>query len=342
MLSKILTTADLHLTDPASKVDQYRHDFIAGLPEIILRRKPDAFVILGDITQEKDRHSANLVNLIMRELSDIATVCPLLVMMGNHDYLNEGHPFFAFVNHIPNIEWVDGVTHGTGLKSEKFRSIFHNCLFLPHTRNYERDWADILNPPKGIKGLDSYRFVFAHNTFNGAAVGFGRKLDGIPIELLPKKARIVAGDIHLPQTLGPVTYAGAPYTVNFGDDYKPRLLALGADIKSVSVDAWPQKRLIEVSDPAELPKAREGDIVKVRVEVGTMGDWATIHRKVVDWAAARDVILYRCEPIMTHKVVRKRIKVEASVATSDETLVRQYAKRHGIEDRCLKIGLELL
>lgn len=323
------------------KVDQYRHDFVSGLPEIIKRRKPDAFVILGDITEEKDRHSARLVNMVVQELSDIAAVVPTLILMGNHDYINEGHPFFAFVKHIPNIEWVGEVTNGSALKSQIFRSIFHDCLLLPHTRNYERDWSDDINHI----GFEGYRFIFAHNTFNGAAVGFGRKLEGIPLDIFPKKARVIVGDIHVPQTLGPVTYVGAPYTVNFGDDYNPRLLMLGENITPISVGGWPQKRLIEVSDVKELGDSvieRDGDIVKVRVAVGSMENWAAIHAKVIAWAAARGVILHRCEPVMTHRVVQKRVKVDASAASSDAQLLKQYGKRHTLDDATLKVGLELI
>jgi DNA repair exonuclease SbcCD nuclease subunit len=319
-----------------------------ALVGILERRKPDALVILGDLTEDKDRHSANLVNMIVRELSEMASVVPIAILMGNHDYLNEGHPFFAFVRHIPNIEWIGKISTGAMLKGPKFRSIFDGCLFLPHTRNHERDWADLINPGKasaetafGLR-FDQYRVVFAHNTFNGAEVGWGRKLEGIPLDIFPKKTRVVAGDIHRPQTLGPVTYVGPPYTVNFGDDYKPRMLSITGDLVSVSVDAWPQKRLLEISDVKELPKAKEGDIYKVRVQVGTLVDWANIHQMVRDWAAEQGVILYRCEPIMTHRVVNKRVRVDASEGPTDEKLVRQYAKRHTLEDKTLAVGLELL
>lgn len=339
MVSKILAIADLHLTDPQNKVDLHRHEFISALPGILARRKPDALVILGDLTEEKDRHSANLVNMVVQELSEIAAEVPVAVLMGNHDYLNEGHPFFAFIDRIPNIEWIGKVSSASDLKSQKLRSVFDRCLFLPHTRNYKEDWADQINHI----GFDDYRIIFAHNTFNGAEVGWGRKLDGIPLDIFPKKARIVAGDIHVPQTLGPVTYVGAPYHVNFGDDYKPRMLSITGDLVSVGCWAWPQKRLLEIADISELPsKVNEGDIYKVRVAIGTMTDWASIHGSVREWAAERGVMLFRCEPVMTHRVVNKRVKVEASEAPNDEKLVRQYAKRHTLEEKTLAVGLELL
>jgi hypothetical protein len=212
MSSKILCLSDPHLTENSR--DQYRHNFMHDLLGIIDRRKPDAVAILGDLTEEKDRHSAKLVNQIVGELGDIAAVMPLLMLMGNHDYRNEGHPFFAFTRHIPNVAWVDKVSTSIELP-EEFRAIFDGCLFLPHTLDYERDWAGV--------DFQDFRFIFAHNTFAGA-ISNGRALDGVPAGIFPDNARVLSGDIHTPQKIGPVTYIGAPYTIDFGDDYDPRLM----------------------------------------------------------------------------------------------------------------------
>lgn len=346
MAPKILALADLHLTE--NPTDQYRHDFMDALPAILERRQIDALAILGDLTQEKDRHPAQLVNKVVHQLDAVAKIVPVLILEGNHDFQNEGFPFFAFVNRIPNIEWVGRITHGAALKGRNFRSIFNGCLFLPHTRNYARDWADIIKPPKGVLGFESYRAVFCHNTFNGAEVGWGRKLDGIPLDIFPKKAKVFAGDIHVPQTLGPVTYVGAPYTINFGDDYEPRMIIIEDHAwHSVKLGGFPQKRLIEVDDLADLLKVKgvkEGDIIKVRIGQDDMGNWGSIHRDILEWGADHGLIIHRAEPVMSHRVVNKRIRVRASAASaiSDAELVKTYGKRHTLEQPVIKIGLELL
>jgi hypothetical protein len=304
---------------------------------VIERRKPDGVAILGDLTEEKDRHSAQLVNQVVSELGAIASLASLLILPGNHDYLNEGHPFFAFLSHIPNIEWVSGVKAASELSTSKFRSIFEGCLFLPHTRNYEKDWAHL--------DLHNRRFIFAHNTFNGAEVGWGRKLEGIPIDIFPKGSKVLAGDIHVPQKLGPVEYIGCPYLRNFGDAFEPRMISIsGKSYSSIRLGAWPQKRLIEIDDIAQLKYAncKDGDIVKVRCAVDDMGTWHATHKAIGEWAEKKEVWLYRAEPVLLHKVVNRRIRLTASEALSDAAFLKQYAKRNTLADEILKAGLGLL
>lgn len=305
--------------------------------EIVQKRKPDAVAILGDLTEAKDRHSSVLVNQVVHHLDAIASICPLLVMMGNHDYHNEGHPFFEFISKVRNIAWVGRVMTHQQLP-KKMADIFEGCLFLPHTRTYKEDWAGV-----DMKGR---RWIFAHNTFTGADVGFGKNLEGIPLDVFPKGARVIAGDIHVPQTIGPVTYVGAPYTVDFGDDYKPRLLQLEADgrQRQIGVGAFPQKRLVTIDAAYDISAAAEyfnaGDILKVRVTVEDMSKWSATHKQIVDWCVAHDLVPQLVSPVITKHAVRKRHKLTST--QSDSELVSQYAKRTGLTDPVLKVGLKLL
>lgn len=333
-MSKLIVTADLHLTDKPSEV--YRHQFMEELTQIVQKRKPDAVAILGDLTEGKDRHSALLVNKVVHHLDALASICPVVVMMGNHDYHNEGHPFFEFIAKVRNIAWVGRVATHEQLP-KKIAPAFEGCLFLPHTRTYQNDW--------GAVTMRGRRWIFAHNTFTGADVGHG-SLDGIPLDVFPKGARVVAGDIHVPQTIGPVTYVGAPYTVDFGDSYSPRLLALEADGRqhAIGVGSFPQKRLVAIDRPSDLLAATKrfnpGDILKVRVGVEDMSTWSKTHATIVDWCATHDLDAQRVEPVIAKHVVRKRHKLTSS--QSDAELITQYAKRTGLTDHTLKVGLKLM
>jgi calcineurin-like phosphoesterase family protein len=320
-----LVTADIHLSD--NPAEAYRHAFMEDFAAIARKRKPNVITILGDLTEKKDFHSAILVNKTLAHLKALSEQALTFVLMGNHDYHNEGHPFFEFVQHVQNIKWIGRPTE------------FSGSLYLPHTRHHEKDWQEFKPRFKG------YDFIFCHNTFNGANVGFGRELEGIPIEYFPKTARVIAGDVHVPQTLGPVTYAGAPYHVDYGDDYKARVLWLeGRAMQSISVASFPQKRLVTVDDIADLsPKGlNEGDLLKVRVNVDDMGTWHSTQKAVVAWAEKNGFICHRIEPVLTKHAVRKRVRVVASKLSSDEEVLTQYGKRHGLTDHTLKAGISLL
>lgn len=318
-----LVTADIHLSDNPN--EEYRHAFMREFVAIAKRRKADRITILGDLTERKDHHSAVLVNKVVAHLKAMSDVAPVDILMGNHDYHNEGHPFFEFVQHVQNIRWIGTPT------------VIGKELYLPHTRDYKNDWKPYFDLFK------QFNFVFCHNTFNGASVGFGRELEGIPL-FFPRGTRVIAGDIHVPQTLGPVTYVGAPYTVDFGDDYKPRLLALeGTTVTSLGVSKYGQKRLVSIDDLSELDAAavNEGDILKVRVAIDDMGTWHSTHKAVLAWAADKGVHAQRIEPVLNQVAVKKRFKV-TNAKTDDSDLLTQYAKRHTLTEHTLKVGIEIM
>lgn len=333
----ILALTDLHLTDKPA--DDYRHKFMEEhLMGIVRKRKPEAVLILGDLTEEKDRHSARLVNRIAGHIDRLAYECPVLIVMGNHDYANEGFPFFDFVHRFRDVDFVSKPVRAENLP-KPFRVPFKGCLFLPHTRRYEDDWLDLQ------KDFKKFRAVFSHNTYDGAGSGTGRKLKGIPLDLM-QGARVFAGDVHHPQTTGPVTYIGAPYTVDFGDDYQPRMLWLnGESVEWIMVHKFPQKVLIHVEEGKDLEDYRKdfnpGDMLKVRVDVDDMKDWRAI-ADVVQRQAEKFGATARAEPVVHNKTRRKSVQVQPDSRMSDAEIVRNYADRHKLDDATLAVGLKLL
>ena len=78
-----LLSADLHLSDRAR--DSHRFGLFPWLKKQQQKNKVDATFLLGDLTQEKDRHSSALVNRIVEELLTLTP--PVYVLRGNHDGL---------------------------------------------------------------------------------------------------------------------------------------------------------------------------------------------------------------------------------------------------------------
>lgn len=323
----VLLTADLHLSDKPT--ERYRHDFMAHwLPDAIKRNKADALLLLGDLTEQKDRHAAGLVNSVVSHIAAIAnSLAPVVVLCGNHDYRRSDCAFFEFLKQVPNVTWVGAVTRGSELRHAALANVLQRCLFLPHTFDYKREWAAHLSV------LDQYRYVFAHNTFNGANVGFGRKVEGIPLTAIKDGARVISGDIHVPQKLGPVRYVGAPYTVDFGDDYASRVLLLDIDkrkLTSIDTSTLPQKRLVEFANVDAIGKQRirsinQGDVVKLRVHVDSLKDWSSVSDKLTLWAVDHGAVLARVEPIIT-KAKTKRGAVRLDTRQTDAQVFDKFCK----------------
>lgn len=326
----VLATGDWHLSD--NPRDAYRFGALATIRKIAKKHKIERTIFLGDVTEAKDRHSAWLVNRIVEEFYLLSTIAPIFMLQGNHDSLEIEHPFYEFLHQIDGITWI---------KSPIIYDVeaIGQCLFLPHTRDYMRDWKDI--------EMNGRKQIFAHNTFQGAKSESGREMRGIPIEVFPQiRNHVVSGDVHVPQRVGPVIYTGAPFTVDFGDDYQPRVLILrdGAAPQSVEVPGA-QKILIDTTanliKKNRQPSAEEGDIVKVRVHLKNheFAEWHEIRKSVVGYCQRYGLILHTAQPIVEQT---KEAMVTKATVRSDEQLMREFAKLSNIDDRTLSRGIKLL
>ena len=341
-MTHTLVTADVHFSD--NPRDEYRFKFLEEwLPRAVIEHDVKRLLILGDICEAKDAHRARLVNRIVDGLVVIAEDADVILMKGNHDYLSEDAPFFRFTQHLPRVRWINQPTRlklrGLGV-----------CMFLPHTNDCENDWRDL--------APGTHDWTFCHQTFDGADVGHGHTMAGISRDVFARKSRVISGDIHVPQKLGSVTYTGAPYTVDFGDDYEPRVLLLSGDeMTSVPVEG-PQKKLVTVRgrDPvkalnlggdhplgAALPTINASDVVKVRVELDSEQgvERAQVRREIREWGEHNHVNVHTVQIIMDESARHERA-VEPLEQRSDDELVRAYAKRQGLNKTTLKVGLKLM
>jgi hypothetical protein len=326
-----LIFADPHWSD--NPRDRYRHDFVDWMVAQIRKRQASDVYLLGDLTVEKNYHDAWLVNRCVDHVYRLAQEARVTIDQGNHDYTNQDNPFFEFLNRVPNVTWISTPT------------VIENYLFLPHTRQWKADWHEI-----SIQA-HNYDCVFAHQTFEGAAVG-GRPLGGIPIEAIGWCRRVISGDIHHPQKIlisggGYLHYVGAPYRVNFGDDYAPRILMLDEADKLTSISVpGVRKQLLDIDASTNMDQActdlDAGDILKIRIKIGreTYDHWPAIKAKVRQWADKHDYIVDSIHPIL--EAVARVTPSRREDNKTDVELVRTYAKKVGATPDTLTAGLQLL
>ena len=331
----VLISGDIHWSDQPR--DAYRHEWVGWFLAQIKKHKAGGVVLLGDLTEAKDAHRGWLANKVVEHLANMAKLCPVIVLQGNHDYLGDpANAFFTFVQRIEGLAWVSVPVAGKSLPAAVSMGLGAS-LFLPYTAQWERDWAFWLK--SGFKG---YEPIFAHQTFDGADVGYGRKLEGVPVDIFPEDAMVIAGDIHPPQKLGPVTYAGSPFTVDFGDSFDGRILKLdGRKLTSIKYDG-PQKYLLEIADVNALLKLTyvcEGDILKVNVHVTDKEKWAETKDAIMRWGEKRKVWVYSVVPVMQKAKQRVRGQVEAR---SDDELLGAFCKQRNLSESVAKTGRFLM
>lgn len=271
-----IIVSDPHFT--ASPNDEYRWGLWAWLAEEIKAEKARTLLILGDLTDQKDYHPAELVNRLVASIASLP-VEEVIFLAGNHDWLKQGGVFFEFLRHIekPKVRVLTKPTEDT-LGSDPA------CMFLPYTKSPARDWKDY--------DFSHYDYVFLHQTAPGSVASNGQRMDGEEIPDLSAAGKVFSGDIHVPQTIGPIEYVGSPYHVHFGDDFKARCIVV--DRKRQAYDLHfpaPARRAITVSSVEELDQREiaAGDMVKITIQLdsGDAHRWNTIRRECV--AAVREM-----------------------------------------------------
>lgn len=323
-------TADLHLS--ANPRDAYRHRWMEGLPALLQREEADRLIICGDLTTEKDYHSAWLTNKIVRYVHDASAVCPVYILMGNHDYTSAANPFFEFLGGFDRVHWIKEVTE-TKLKG------LGRCLFIPHQRKLEA-WD-------GLEQLkEEWNWVFAHATFQGARNEQDLEMEG-PAMGLVLGHRVISGDVHVPQKVGPVTYVGPPFRINYGDTYQPRILLLSEHHANQRLCEGPRKVLVEAAswdDIEAVGDCRTGNMVKIRYSIPSQDydKWPLLRKRIEDWAAKNKLILDAVIPVPLIADTAPDKKAKVVKTASDLEIIKSYATRYQVGDKTLRMGLRLL
>ena len=333
----ILKIADLHLTD--GKTDEYKWKFFPWLEKQIDKYKVDRVDILGDLTDKKDQHKSDLVNKTIDALVSLSNKCDVVLLMGNHDYIDAASPFFKFLNHIPNITFV---IEPTAIEGE---------LFLPHARNPTEAWKwDSIS--KDLKRLHT---INIHQCLIGSKTPTGFSLEtGISKDFFKGYNGVVyAGDIHMPQVVGNVEYIGSPYPTTFGPGgvgYRCLLIDSDGDeldLEYSCLDKWS----LRIKDPIDLEEYDlvKGDQVKIVIELHPtyFPDWPQLKKEIKDYCDKAGVDLHGLEMVPEKKkngrIKRNRSKVarQVRVEAPEKTLTR-FAEKEELDSRHLKAAESII
>jgi predicted phosphodiesterase len=324
-----LVTADIHLTDKAR--DDYRWGLFSWLRDQAEKEEASEVLILGDITDAKDRHNAKLVNRLTDSIAAVSEVARVILLRGNHDFLDPDNPFFRFTSYLENVVYVSS---NRVLKLSIGRS-----LFVPAGSTWD-----------GTVFANDIRYLFAHTTFAGSEAENGTLLPGIDPRILREsfKGACYSGDIHVPQRINKqIEYIGAPYHIKFGDRYKPRVLVIGNNGKTSDLYyPAPKKHVVDIDRPEELDrlKIKADDQVKVRCYLRRADyvKWRDIRQEIRDIAEQKGWQLFGPElvPLPVHEG-RKEEAPDRAVLSPKE-LLEAYADKQRASDDHIEIGSELL
>jgi len=327
-----LITTDLHLSDRPR--DQYRFGLFQWIARQQRKHNIDATFLLGDLTENKDRHSSTLVNKIIEHLLILKP--PIYILRGNHDGIDPTSPFFKFLNCIDGLEFVCDPVFNKDL----------SVAFIPHCKDQAYlATACAWMPPKP-------KAIMLHNTFEGAFGEGAAKhplpgLSAAPIEALKPRLGAYSGDVHAPQRHGCVTYIGSPFQVRFGDDFEPRVLLIDQGGEKDLHFSCPRKWSLTVCDADDILNnegLQSGDQVKLTIALAREEavEWKDHKQRILAACKTRGLDVYGVDIEIKTAKRRERVKLnEAQIKTPSE-IVASFCKAENTPSNIKQAGLELL
>ena len=326
-----LLTADLHLTDNAS--DEYRWSVFEQLHAIGKKHKCTTIYILGDVTDRRDRHSAQLVNRLTQELRRLLTAgFRVEILLGNHDLPVYGEPYWKALNY--------SFGENSGLRVITRPEVSHDFLLLPFSADPLKDWAKI--------NFAQNRYIFMHQTLKGSVAANGQELRGDQLPELPPRAKVFSGDVHVPQKKGPITYIGTPYPIDFGDEYAHRFILLKppAGVVDIPLNTI-KKKMLRVSSANDLIQqclsltAGDQIAVKASIPLQQIQYWSAEENTIREWCAERGIAIGYIDVSVEYAKAGPTASEPVKYAGVDAVLTA-YAEAEGIEGPLFDAGLSLL
>lgn len=332
-MGKYIFTSDLHFT--ARPKDDYRWDIFPWLTRRIKAWNIDALFILGDLTDQKNHHPAELVDRLVREFEALSKLCKIKILKGNHDYEDPRIPFFRFLSQIPGVSFY--------CEPASFKLAGDRFLMLPHSRKEVKQvWRHFK--------FDEYDFVLTHITIVGSMASNGYEMEeGVDQRTFSRQrlgnAVAISGDIHVPQKASGLYYCGSPYPVRFGDIFKPRVLLWnGEKLKSVSRGTI-SKASITISSVDELVESglTEGDQVKITFLLprSQFADWEQ-HRADLRVTAERMGLEVHGIALRQSDAGRKTLKSRQTTKGTDTDVFRTFCKNQKLSPVLRKAGEKLI
>lgn len=327
----MLLITDLHLTD--HEADRYRWKIWTWVAEYYRRTGDKNLIVLGDLTDAKDHHSASLVNAIVKRICDMVGIgMEVFILKGNHDYIDPDQPYFEFLGQLEYVnyikdpsEWIIGG---------------QRCLFLPHTFNPIDEWADNRKVQRGLTA----RLVFMHQSVIGSLTSNGYKMtEGLAPSYFKRfRGRVFSGDIHVPQIIGPVTYVGCPYSVRFNDTFDGQVMFIEEDGHvGLELTGIPGRRTLDITSVDEI-KAPKHFQVKIRVHLNDIEQWPTYKEEVEAKCKREGIILSSLHLVKEGKLPLRKKQSNSEVTLDPGLVVQHFGKRQGLTPASIKTGRRIL
>ena len=313
-----------------------------GLYEEVRKNPKNAISYIGgDIAHSKTEMSPELVDQLSRLFKNLADICPLVIIAGNHDAnLNNLNrmdvltPIVENLNH-PNLHYLK--------KTGVYRCADTN-LVVWDVWDKEKDYIKA----KDIK-QDGTNIVLFHGTVDRSETDLGFKLPSkVKMSMFKGYDLGLLGDIHKRQHLNKeetISYCGSLVQQNHGEDIgkgyllwdvpkrKSEYIEIHNDFGYYTIDI-DNGKLPDLSDLPNKPR------VRVRVSNTKPAELKRLMTKIQKMAKIQESVITRVDGLSTEKIRDKKINIgDVTNVDYQFNLIQEYLNNNYIvdEDTMIKI-----
>lgn len=270
-MSKILVIGDLHFT---IENIMEAEEFIEKTEKILIEKKIDLIIVLGDLLHDHERLHTIPLNKICNLVNILRKVAPTFLLVGNHDMIN--HKQFLSNNHWMNFfqKW-DNVT-----VIDKTFKYCHNdiCLIMvPYVPN-----GMFIKALDTVKDWKNANLIFCHQEFYGCKMGAIISENGDKWD--KKYPSIISGHIHSRQYVEPnIYYIGSAIQQAFGESEDKVISIITVNKEKYEEEAFdlklPKKKIIymDVNNIEKYEKTDTRNKIKITVS-GTKEQFLTFKK----------------------------------------------------------------
>jgi DNA repair exonuclease SbcCD nuclease subunit len=223
--------------------------------QLIDKRKPELCIVLGDTLHTHNRIEMLAQSQAINWLKAIATKCRLIVLIGNHDRINN-QDFLSPIHPFVGLKETENITVVDTTIWDKEENLIY-VPYVPPGRFKEALQKVGYNP--GDENTKPPKAIFAHQEFKGCLLGERESTKG---DFWNQEwPQIFSGHIHTYHILPKIIYVGTFHQQNYGEDPDKAIMFVNVDeeefkMNRISLKSVPKRVTVHLT-LAELPQFTE-------------------------------------------------------------------------------------
>lgn len=223
MIKKIIHIGDLHFKT-YKRHEEFREQFQKLFDYIKYLRGTYGYdelrvAICGDIVDQKINVSNELTLLLAWFFRNISDQCPVVMIAGNHDFLENNKDRVDSLSPVINLLNKDNINYF--IKSECF--VDDNIIWCPYSMFEDNKRPNIEEYRKNYGNTKKFIGLF-HGPLFGSVTDIGFEVEGTELSIFKDLDYVLCADIHKRQTLKykdiPIVYCGSFLQLNYGETIK--------------------------------------------------------------------------------------------------------------------------